>query len=53
MTPFEVMLGRTATLPIDIELRINDPEEVLNDCIAFKDDDYIAKVTERKEQQRE
>ena len=53
MTPFEVMFGRTATLPIDVKLRKSTPEEVLDDCIAFEDDDYSAMVTERKERQRE
>ena len=52
MTPFEVMFGRKATLPIDIELRKKSPAEV-HDYAECDESDYNDRVKELEEQRRE
>ena len=45
-TPFEIMFGCTATLPIDIDVRKKSPEEVVQDFQAgdetYDNSDHMA-----------
>ena len=52
MTPFEVMFGRKATLPIDIDLRKKTPEKV-HDYAECDESDSNDVVKELVEQRRE
>ena len=52
-TPFEVMFGRKATLPVDLELRKKTSEEVLEDCFNHREDDCSDWMRREEENRRQ
>lgn len=47
-TPFELMFGRKALLPIDIEMDDKDPEEILTGVNQDDDQDVIQAITNKR-----
>lgn len=53
ISPFEVMFGRRATLPVDVELQKKTSEELLEDFQTLDEAKYDAVVVERKKHREE
>lgn len=47
-TPFELMFGRKARLPIDIEIDEHDPEELIIDNDAGEDHEAVQAITDQR-----